>query len=166
MTRLAVVVATIFLVLVCSGCSVYMAANQPGAKDLSLLNKGQPRAKLIAEFGQPIHSELKDGVRKDIFQRQQGYHSGVRAGHATANVATLGLREVVGTPVEGYMNGTQLSAEVAYDRDDRGASITPLKGERDHDRQHHSPGGAVSGTSTCRMVTGMRTRCAPATSTF
>ena len=129
------VLAAAFLAMSSAGCSVYMAANQPGQKDLSLLSKGQPRAKLIAEFGQPLHSEVKDGVRKDIFKWQQGYHAGVRAGravgHAAANVATLGLWEVVGTPVEGYMNGSQLSAEITYDRDDRVATVVPLKGEEE-----------------------------------
>ena len=57
------------LVLVCvvpvlAGCSAYMAANQPGPKDLSLLTKGTPRGKLIAEFGSPINTEVKDGARK------------------------------------------------------------------------------------------------------
>ena len=121
------------LALAASGCSAYMAANQPGQKDLALLNPGQTRARLIAEFGQPIHSEVRDGARRDIFQWTQGYHSGVRAGravgHAVASVATLGLWEVVGTPVEGYMNGTQLSAEVTYDSNDRVVSVAPLKGE-------------------------------------
>ena len=135
MAKLGALVTALLLAIWGSGCSVYMAANQPGQKDLALLTKGQPRAKLIAEFGQPLHTEIKDGVRKDIFQWQQGYHPGVRAGraagHAVASVATLGLWEVVGTPVEGYMNGTQLSAEVTYDRDDVVAIITPLKGEQE-----------------------------------
>lgn len=114
------------------GCSVYMAANQPGQKDLSLLSKGQPRSKLLAEFGTPIHTEMKDGQRKDIFTFTQGYHGGVRAGrailHGVADVATLGLWEVVGTPTEGYMNGTQLSAEVTYDAQDVVANVVPLRG--------------------------------------
>lgn len=135
MGRIHAVVAAGLLVLSGAGCSVYMAANQPGQKDLALLSPGQPRAKLIAEFGQPMHSETKDGARTDIFQWTQGYHPGVRAGraagHAVASVATLGLWEVVGTPVEGYMNGTQLSAEVHYDRNDVVAKVVPLKGEEE-----------------------------------
>lgn len=112
-----------------------MAANQPGQKDLTLLNPGQPRAKLIAEYGQPTHTEVRDGVRKDIFTWTQGYHGAVRAGravgHAAANVATLGLWEVVGTPIEGHMNGSQLSAEVHYDKNDVVTRVVPLKGEEE-----------------------------------
>lgn len=135
MNRLGAWLVTAALACSTAGCSAYMAANQPGQKDIAVLNPGQPRAKLIAEFGQPIHTETKDGVRKDIFQWTQGYHSGVRAGravgHAVASVATLGLWEVVGTPVEGYMNGSQLSAEVHYDRNDIVAKVVPLKGEEE-----------------------------------
>ena len=134
MPKLLATLAIALLVLL-TGCSAYMAANQPGQKDLTLLNPGQPRAKLIAEFGQPVHSETKDGARRNIFQFTQGYHASVRAGraiaHAAADFATLGLWEVVGTPTEGYLNGTQLSAEVVYDKDDRVAQVIPLKGEQE-----------------------------------
>ena len=126
-----------------SGCSVYMAANQPNQKDLALLSKGQPRAKLLAEFGTPIHTEIKDGQRKDIFTFTQGYNGGVKAGrailHGVADVATLGLWEAVGTPAEGYMNGTQLSAEVTYDAQDIVAVVVPLKGAEELDRGTNMP---------------------------
>lgn len=132
MIRRRLLVSAIAAAIINGGCSVYMAANQPGQKDLSVLTKGQPRAKLIAELGQPVNSEIKDGVRKDIFTFTQGYHGGVRAGravlHGVADVATLGLWEAVGTPTEGYMNGTQLSAEVIYDAQDVVATVIPLKG--------------------------------------
>jgi hypothetical protein len=49
--------------------------------------------------------------------------------HGTATVATLGLWEIVGTPTEGYLNGTELSAEVIYDSEDRVAKAVPLTGE-------------------------------------
>lgn len=120
------------------GCSAYMAANQPGQKDLTLLAKGQPRAKLIAEYGTPIHTEVRDGMKRDIFKFKHGYHGGVRAAravlHGTASLATLGLWEIVGTPTEGYLNGTELSAEVIYDADDRVANAVPLTGEDEINR--------------------------------
>ena len=136
------------LVLVCvvpvlAGCSAYMAANQPGPKDLSLLTKGTPRGKLIAEFGSPINTEVKDGARKDIFKFTHGYDAGVRAGravfHGAADVLTLGLWEVVGTPTEGYLNGSQLSAEVTYDPQDNVATVVPLTGEDELKRGMANP---------------------------
>lgn len=131
-----------FTLALCA-CSAYMAANQPGPKDLSLLKAGTPRSKLIAEFGSPINSETKNGVRKDIFKFTHGYHAGVRAGravlHGAADVATLGLWEVVGTPTEGYLNGTQLSAEVTYDAQDVAVSIVPLAGEDEIKKANEPP---------------------------
>jgi len=114
------------------GCAVYMAAHQPDAKDLSVLSVGQPRARLIAELGAPVNSQYINGVRSDIFSFTQGYSGGAKVGraifHGAADVATAGLWEAVGTPTEGYFSGTQISAEVKYDAQDRVASVVPLKG--------------------------------------
>lgn len=137
------------------GCSAYMAANQPGPKDLSLLNKGTPRAKLIAEYGAPVHSETKDGTRRDIFKFKHGYHGGVKAAravaHGAATVATLGLWEIVGTPTEGYLNGTELSAEVQYDPADTVALVKPLTGE-DEIARAIGPAGGVPAQAAVRSA--------------
>jgi hypothetical protein len=149
MIRLLVMVVTVCWL---SGCSAYMAANQPGPKDLSLFTKGTPRAKLIAEFGSPINTEIKEGVRRDIFKFTHGYAAGVRAGrailHGAADVVTLGLWEVVGTPAEGYLNGTQLSAEVIYDNQDAVAKVIPLSGEEELQRNMANPQPVAAGDKT------------------
>jgi hypothetical protein len=149
MLRRLVIIGMVTLV---SGCSAYMAANQPGPKDLSLFTKGTPRGKLIAEFGAPINTETKNGVRKDIFKFTHGYDAGVRAGraifHGAADVVTLGLWEVVGTPAEGYMNGTQLSAEVTYDTQDNVAVMVPLAGEEELKRGVANPRPVADGDKT------------------
>ena len=49
------------------GCAVHSAANQPSEKDTSLLSIGTPRAMIIAEFGAPINTEIRDGKKTDIF---------------------------------------------------------------------------------------------------
>jgi len=112
-----------------------MAATQPGQKDLSLLSKGQPRAKLIAEFGPPQHTEMRNGQRVDIFSFIQGYHGAEKAGravlHGAADVVTLGLWEAVGTPVEGHFSGTKISAEVFYDSMDTVVEVRPLNGQEE-----------------------------------
>ena len=50
-----------------SGCSVFMAANQPDRKDVDLFVVGTPRNLLLAEFGQPIASRKRDGRSFDLF---------------------------------------------------------------------------------------------------
>lgn len=102
-----------------SACSVYMAAKQPPRKDLAVLNPGTPRALVLAELGQPVASTEKAGETTDVFAFQQGYSTGAKATravfHATADVFTLGLWEIVGTPAEAIFDGTEVKLEVAYD---------------------------------------------------
>lgn len=128
-------VAIAFISIAGSGCAVYMAAHQPDAKDLTVLSAGQPRARLIAELGPPVSTQVDKGIRTDIFSFTQGYSGGAKAGravlHGAADVATLGLWEAVGTPTEGYFSGSQLSAQVTYDEHDRVTSVVPLKGSEE-----------------------------------
>ena len=50
-----------------TGCAVVMAAKQPDKKDVSLLAYGMPRSRILAEFGPPLSSELRDGKRIDVY---------------------------------------------------------------------------------------------------
>ncbi len=50
-----------------TGCGVYMAANQPRQKDLSVLREGTPRSRVIAELGSPVWTGQKDGNTVDVF---------------------------------------------------------------------------------------------------
>ena len=111
-----------------------MAAKQPDKKDLSVLDLGTPRSHVIAELGQPAWSENKDGERVDVIAFKQGYSKGAKAGraffHGVADVFTLGLWEVVGTPIESVASGTHMKVEVIYDGEDRVKSVTFLEGEK------------------------------------
>ena len=130
MKKLVFVVSCFCIVSLLSGCSVFMAANQPGKKNVNLFKVGTPRSMLLAEFGLPIASGERDGKKYDIFRFVQGYSAGVKAGravfHGVADVFTLGLWEVIGTPTEGVFDGTDISCEVSYDDDNRVHSIILL----------------------------------------
>jgi len=115
------------------GCSVYMAANQPTKKDVSVFNVGTPRTHVIAEAGRPIHTkENADGTITDTFSFIQGYSSGNKAGralfHGAADFFTLGLWEVVGTPVEAIADGTKVQVEVEYDAEEKVRNVIALAG--------------------------------------
>jgi hypothetical protein len=116
-----------------TGCSVVMATQQPGRKDLSVLTKGVDRSKVVAELGTPLTTEVKDGKRTDVFSVRQGYSTGAKAGravfHAVADVFTLGLWEVVGTPVEAIASGTDVKVGVCYDTKDRVDEIITYAGK-------------------------------------
>ena len=109
----------LFMVLLLGGCSVYMASHQPSEKNVGLFKVGTPRSFLIAEFGQPVSSEVRNGQTYEIFRFTQGYSGGAKAGRAfaegVADVMTLGASEVITTPVESIADGNVMAYEVRYD---------------------------------------------------
>ncbi|MBI4379439.1 MAG: hypothetical protein HY578_10125, partial [Nitrospinae bacterium] len=125
------ILCVIVALLTQQGCAVFMAARQPTKKDVSLFKAGTPRSLLIAEFGAPVTNEERDGRKYEIFKFTQGYSGPVKIGrtvfHGTADVFTLGLWEVVGTPTEMVFDGTETVYEVGYDENNCVASVNLLK---------------------------------------
>ena len=116
-----------------SGCSVYMAAKQPDQKNLHILDQGTPRSNVIAELGQPIYTKNEDGKTCDVHSFVQGYSTGAKVGravfHGAADVLTLGIWEVAGTPIEAVADGTPIKVEVYYDEKNCVTLIKPIQGE-------------------------------------
>jgi len=114
-----------------AGCSPVLASKQPSRRDVDLLSPGVPRNMVLAELGQPVATETKDGRRVEVFSFVQGYRKGVKVartiGHGAADVMTLGLWEVVGTPTETTLNGHRVAYEVTYDANDRIDRVVLLK---------------------------------------
>ncbi|MHA3097845.1 hypothetical protein [Acinetobacter brisouii] len=114
-----------------TGCAVVMAAKQPDKKDVSLLAYGMPRSRILAEFGPPLSSELKDGKRIDVYAFKQGYSKGAKVSrtifHGAADIATLGLWEVIATPTESVFDGNNLAYQVTYDSADKVLEVIQLK---------------------------------------
>lgn len=121
------------LVWLCYLCLVvpylWLAINQV-KKNLNVLNPGSSRNYVIAEFGAPVLSEYRDGTRVEIYTFQQGYSKWVKVGrafgHGVADVASIGLWEVFGTPAEAYFNGKETTYEVTYGEDDLVKVISSL----------------------------------------
>ena len=115
-----------------AGCAASMAARQPAKRDLAVLAAGTPRTHVIAELGSPVWTETAGGQTSDVFSFKQGYTKPVKAArallHGAADVATIGLWEVVGIPAETLADGTDVQLEVHYDRDHRVASVGTIKG--------------------------------------
>jgi hypothetical protein len=113
-----------------SGCSVFMAAEQPDKKDLGILTVGTSRNRLLREFGQPLTSRLVGMNRVDLFTFTQGYSKEAKVGravaHGTLDIATSGVWEIAGTPTEAVFSGEKLSYEVTYDRYDRVLRVVRL----------------------------------------
>lgn len=113
-----------------TGCSVYMAANQPPKKNIAVLKPGTPRDLVVAEIGAPVTSEITTDGRKDIYTFVQGYGKLAKSSraffHGAADLFTIGLWEAVGTPVESAFDGKKISVRVLFDRDDRVAESDTL----------------------------------------
>jgi len=121
----------ISLTILSSGCSVFMAAKQPDLKNEDLFKVGISRSALLAEFGNPISSNTKDGEKFEVFKFIQGYSTGAKTGravfHGVADVLTLGIWEIVGTPTEAAFSGDEKCYEVVYDENDIIKQVTALK---------------------------------------
>jgi hypothetical protein len=121
------------VVLLLSGCAARMAMEKEGAKDLALFRPGVERALIIAEFGKPEISEMRDGGRYEIYRFKQGHHGAWRFGRAlvytAADIATLGIAEVVTSPTEAALDGSDMAFEVYFDDTDRVKQVRLLKSE-------------------------------------
>jgi hypothetical protein len=108
-----------------------MAAKQPDKKNVDLFRMGTPRTLLLGEFGPPVTSEIRNSRKYEVFKFVQGYSTGVKAGralfHGAADLMTLGLWEVVGTPAEAVFSGDEMAFEVSYDRNNRINQVTTIK---------------------------------------
>ncbi|KTD65775.1 hypothetical protein [Legionella spiritensis] len=128
------VIALTTAAIILSSCAVVKATNQPAKKDLSVLNKGTDRNRVIAELGHPVESSIKNGHRQDIYSFVQGYSKTAKTlralGHGVADVYTLGLWEVVGTPIEGINNGKKVQVVVQYNNQNKVSSVNVLKGQK------------------------------------
>ncbi len=117
-----------------SGCSVVMAVKQPPYKNLNVLKEGTARAHVISELGVPLATEQRDGKKVDLLVFKQGYGKGNKIGravfHGVADLFTLCLWEVIGTPMEMVANGRDMKAEVIYDSRDRVAGVIYLDGRK------------------------------------
>lgn len=119
-----------------AGCSVFMAANQPGYKNVEIIRQGTYRTQMINEFGAPVKTTKNpDGTVCDIFSFTQGYSGGaktVRAiTHGLADLFTLGLWEVIGTPSELVFTGNNVSYQTCYSKDETITTIVLLTPEND-----------------------------------
>ncbi len=112
----------VFCLTVHTGCAVYLAARQAEHKDLSVLNPGTPRTRVIASLGAP-QTERYRGHPVDFFtvrHRQDGEWRMIRAiGHGMADLTTAGLWEFLATPIELPQDRDFLTIKVTYDGDDQ-----------------------------------------------
>jgi hypothetical protein len=94
------------LALLFQGCSAIMAGKKQTHKDLSVLRIGGHRDDIVAVLGAPYQTQrFKDGQVKDTYKLVEGaptkeWKTVEVVGNVAADVVTLGLWEIVGTPLQ------------------------------------------------------------------
>ncbi|MGI9487775.1 MAG: hypothetical protein ACR2RF_18225 [Geminicoccaceae bacterium] len=111
------VIAAALLSASLAGCSVGMALSGDETPDLSVVKIGAAKDDVELQLGQPHKvAELENGAREAAYKFEVGNDpNAIRAiGHGALDVASLGLWEIVGTPIE-VSTGKEREVSVTYD---------------------------------------------------
>ena len=123
--------AVVLMPLFATGCSVGMAMSGKEQKDTSVVFPGAPRDVVVAKLGPPETSTKDaDGNIVDSWMIVKGNApSGGRAAmHAGLDVFSLGLWEVIGTPIEMGAAGEERTRYViTYDKDNKIKDMKAIK---------------------------------------
>jgi len=124
------------LALSIQACSTVKATQGPDRKDLSVLDIGTDRHRVLAELGKPVVTEKdQNNNTTDVFKFRQGLHGAAKAGKAIGYsllaVGTFGLSEVVTNPAEGALGkGAEIQLKVVYDASNKVKEVVVLKDGR------------------------------------
>lgn len=110
-------------------CSAANIAQRGQYIDQKTIPIGTPRKAVLAKFGGPADTIIKDGLKIDIFRVIQGEQTASKATKAAGTIIlgilTLGLSEIVTHPIT--KEKEYISFEVYYDLDDRVQIVNFLK---------------------------------------
>lgn len=112
-----------------TGCSVGMALSGDENPELSVIKVGATRGEVELQLGEPIETQtVEGGGRIDTYEYEIGNEpsAGRAVAHGVADVLTLGIWELVGTPIEA-VQGTTYHAKITYDEDDKVTHIDTEK---------------------------------------
>jgi hypothetical protein len=112
-----------------AGCSVGMALSGNENPDLGAVKVGSTRGEVEMQLGSPVRSSSgENGTRIDIYEYEIGNEpsAGRAVAHGLADVLTLGLWEIAGTPIEA-VQGETYQATVSYDDQERVIEIKTRK---------------------------------------
>ncbi len=112
---------------VLSSCSVVMAAKKDGT-NISKVQQCKTRNQFICLGGKIINSDrMPNGDLIEVYQFKNERGSAARAlMHGVLDVATLGIWEAVGTPIEGLDKVEYFCVKVWYDENEyvKGVSLS------------------------------------------
>jgi hypothetical protein len=106
--------------IIAAGCSPVMEATRPDPVDLSQFVPGEKRINVVAEIGAPVASAPDGANSCDVYKlytRGPGSagKGAIAAGEVVGDVLTLGLSEVLFTPVEAATRNSKHTVLFCYD---------------------------------------------------
>ena len=112
-----------------AGCSTVMEANRPDPVRMSEFHAGDRRFDILGKIGAPVTAAQDKENSCDIYRLYTHGASGARkgavvAGEAVADVATLGLFEVIATPAEAATKYKLHTVAFCYSKDERLVSVS------------------------------------------
>ena len=117
------------LMLAAAACSPVMEATRPTPTDISQFAVGENRMQVVGVLGAPT-AEVKDGDHScdvyKLYTRGPGDVSkgAIAAGEVVADVFTLGLTEIIFTPVEAGTRNAKHTVTICYDESGKMLSLT------------------------------------------
>lgn len=102
-----------------NGCSVGMALSGKREPELGAIRIGATRGEVELQLGSPVEVREENKKRTDIYEYEIGNQpsAGRAIGHGIMDVLTLGLWELVGTPIEA-IHGEKKRLVITYDEQD------------------------------------------------
>jgi hypothetical protein len=127
----------IIIVMLLCACSPVMEANRPDPIDLNKFIPGEKKFDVLAEIGNPVASTPDGGNSCDIYKLfTHGPESvgkgAIAAGEIVADIFTLGLAEVIFTPVEAATRNSKHTVVFCYDPDAKLVSVKESDTHVDH----------------------------------
>lgn len=119
------VIAGVCVLSALTACSVGMALSGKKEPNLGAFNVGSTRGEAELQLGSPVASVTNpNGTRTDIYEYELGNEpsAGRAIGHGVMDILTLGLWEVVGTPIEAFQVSKH-RITIVYGKDDRIISL-------------------------------------------
>jgi len=112
-----------------SSCSVKMAASTKNTPHLGVIAVGQDRYFVVSQIGEPDQSSVIDNERVDnfIINKNNVYLGYTRAFvYALLDVGTVGLWELIGTPLEEFIQSED-KMTIFYNSEDKVQRIHRIK---------------------------------------
>ena len=117
-------VALALILPVDGGCSVVMEATRPDPVDTLQFTVGESRLQIVEVLGAPTASVNQNDQSCDVYKLYTRGPGGagkgaIAAGEAVADVFTLGLAEVVTSPVEGATRNAKHTVTMCHGKDSK-----------------------------------------------